>query len=395
MAKKKNDEPLKEVKKPIKTQPDAKYTLCIPSTVISQANAKNLEQITFIAYQIAKTATIYNVGEIVVLDIPTLNKRQELEEKKSPVVVILGSTDKGGKKIKFNDTMEDVIPNKKEEVPEEEKADVEANIETPTPAESNENNATLFATLLQFFITPPYLSKSLFASSEYSHKFKYAKNLPKISTLPFMGNNEVSKDFREGLTVPKHTPKVVNKVTKKKISPKNKLLTTKYVNVGLGELLELNSNEIPVNVRVTVDLKNKKIVSPLDAYGVIGNKSSFGYHVRIAKNFTSVFTESSVPEGYSSSIYVNCDDYFINNKKKEEERELEEFNREKIHVKGGNVLLVLGNWLDLEYSFSQEADSLQGVEKVDQMFDGELKIPQGIKIEDAALVSLTRVYIDN
>lgn len=110
--------------------------------------------------------------------------------------------------------------------------------------------------------------------------------------------------------------------------------------------------------------------------------------MRVSKNFTSIFTESSVPEGYSSSIYVNCDNYFGGKCGSE----LQDFDRENIHVKGGNVLLILGNWLDIEYSFSREKANLEGVESANQMFDGELKIPEGVKIEDAALISLTKVY---
>ncbi|CAH2355182.1 putative methyltransferase [[Candida] railenensis] len=389
MAKRKAETESKSVKKPTKTQPEVSYTLCVPSTVISSSNAKNLEQITSIAYQIARTATIYNVGEIVVLDVPSLAQREAILEKESKVVV-LGSTDKGGKKIKFNDDMADVVgkPTPKEEDIE----DIEPEQDMPAGSSitkdiPNENSAMLVATLLQYFITPPYLANSLFASSEFKNKLKYAKNLPKISTLPFMSNNDVWKNYREGLTIPKHTPKVVTK-SKKKISPKNKLSTTKYVNVGLAQPLEISTGEVPVNVRVTVDLKNKTIVSPAEAYGVIGNKSSFGYHVRVSKSFTSIFTESTVPDGYSSSIYVNCDNYFG----KETGTELAEFDRGNIHVKGGNVLLILGNWLDIEYSFSREKGNLEGVESADQMFDGELKVPDGVKIEDAALISLTKVY---
>lgn len=400
MAKRKIEAEAVPVKKPIKTTPAVGYTLCIPSTVISAANAYNLAQITSIAYQVARTATIYDVSEIVVLDTPSLAERKIELERSAGKNIILGSTNKGGKKIKFNDDMADVIPTTPvEEENEEEDAGLEG-IKPPQSEDesfggpltdrkgSNENNAMLFATLLQFFVTPPYLAKSVFAQSPFKEKLRYAHKLPKISTLPFMNNNEVGKDFREGLTIPKHTPKIVTKGSKKKVSPRNKLSTTKYVNVGLSEPLELAS-EVPVNVRVTVDLKNKCIVSPLQAYGVIGCKSSFGYHVRIAKTFTSVFTESSVPAGYTSSIYVSCDDYF--KKAGVQRTELATFDKSKVHVQDSSVLLVLGNWLDMEYSFGRDSQNLEGIESAQQMFDGELKVPEGVRIEDAALIALTKV----
>ncbi|CAK7894142.1 hypothetical protein CAAN1_02S01552 [[Candida] anglica] len=384
MAKRKAEVEVKPVKKPSKTQNEVQYTLCVPSSVISAVNAKNLQQITQIAHQIARAATIYNVGEIVVLDIPTAQKKEEEAEKS--VKVVLGSTDKGGKKIKFNFDDEDIVQKKAPEtvVEEESKDDNEEEINgSKSTSTTNENNTMLLATLLQYFITPPYLVKSVFANNEYNTKFKYAQHMPKLSTLPFMSNNEVWRDFREGLTIPKHTPKITSKKNKK-ISPKNKLSTTKYVNIGEAEPMVLEK-DVPVNVRVTVDLKNKVIVSPLQAYGTIGNKSSFGYFVRVAKTFSTLFTESSVPEGYSSSIYVKSDDYF-----QKSDSNLVDYDKEKIHVKGGNVLLVLGNWFDIEYSFSREG--LEGVDSVSQMFDGELKIPSGVKIEDAALISLAKVY---
>ena len=54
-------------KKHKKTRP-INYTICIPSTII--ANAKSLNQVTQIAYEVAKSLTIYNVSEVVILDIP-------------------------------------------------------------------------------------------------------------------------------------------------------------------------------------------------------------------------------------------------------------------------------------------------------------------------------------
>lgn len=60
--------PKKKLKKTIKIcSKTINYSLCIPVSVID--NCKNLEQATHVVYQIAKSAVLFNVGEIVVLDL--------------------------------------------------------------------------------------------------------------------------------------------------------------------------------------------------------------------------------------------------------------------------------------------------------------------------------------
>lgn len=374
MAKRKAEAgPERATKKPSKTMPPTQYALCVPSSIISLANARNLEQITQVAYQIAKSATLYNVAEVVVLDIPSPEVKEQQLEKEAGKMVLLGS-DIGGKKIKFNFSDNEIVK------PTEEPKEAKTAPQSVNDESQNAYNSLLFATLLQFFITPPYLVKATFAESQFNTKFKYARSLPKLSSLPFMSNNNVGQDFREGLTVPKKTPKITKK--NKKVSALKKLSVTKYVCVGEEEPLEL-AQDVPVNVRVTVDVKNKKIVSPLQAYGVAGNKSSFGYLVRFAKSFSSIFTESSFPEGYTSSIYVDGDNYYGNGS----ETSLPAAGAQE---KGGRVLLVVGNMRDLEYSFDQDKANLEGVETVLSMFDAKMEVPAGARIEDAALIALAK-----
>lgn len=344
MAKRKS-EPEKPTKKPRKSQPDHQLSICIPSTIISKSNAYNLQQITSIAYQVAKAATIYDVPEIIVLDIPSIEIRNEIIEAQSTKTV------KIDKKIKFNEELDPT--------PEP------VSVSSGTSSTGNENNSELFAILLQYFVTPPYLVKSVFKDSPYLPKLKYASHLPKLPNLPFMNNNQVHKDFKEGLTIPKKSPGKKNK---------NKLSMTKYVNIGEAEPLEL-VQEVPVNVRVTVDLKNKKVVSPIEAYGVIGYKSNFGYYTRVAKQFSQIFVNSGHPDGYTSSVYVNCDNYFGN-----EDTNLE-FTKDN-----NRVLLVFGNPKDLKFSFDQES-SLTG--EFTDLFDKKTSIPN-VRIEDAVMIGLTK-----
>ncbi|CAH6722394.1 putative methyltransferase [[Candida] jaroonii] len=351
MAKRKSEVVDKPTKKPHKSLPETQFSICIPSTIISSSNAKNLQQITNIAYQISKILTIYNVPEIIILDVPSIEDRNNIIEKQSTPAVKLD------KKIKFNEVVQ-----------EEELND----IISKERSDKNENNSELFANLLQYFITPPYLTKPVF-KPEIIKKFTYADKFPKISTLPFMNNNEVSKNFKEGITIAKKSP------GKKK---KNKLKVTKYVNIGESKPFEL-SIEVPVNVRVTVDLINKKIVSPLTAYGTVGSKSSFGYFTRIVKTFNELFTKSAIPEGYTSSVYIDCDNYFSNNG--EFSSELPTFTKEN-----NKVLLVFGNPKDLEFSFNQ--DKSLDLPDFKQLFDKTLSIPTNIRIEDAVMIALTKLY---
>lgn len=355
-------------KKPRKSSSGAQFAICVPSSVISRGNARNLEQITNIAYQIARAATIFNVSEIIILNVPgpeEIAARNEAEAQKTMAV----SGGSGNKKISFNLTDDDLGPEVSQKTSEPEPELVES--------PDNENNGLLLATLLQFFVTPPYLVKGVFRESTFRHKFKYAEKLPKLSTLPFMNNNNVIQDFKEGLSVPKHTPRGTSR--NRKVSALKKLQVTKYINIGQASPIILNGAEVPINVRVTVDVKNKKIVSPQAAYGKVGSRSSFGYFVRYANSITSVFTELPLPNGYSESFYVSASDYFSSSGVAIEAAEA---------PKEGHVLMVVSSIKDLNEAFNQE--KISGVDNVTDMFDGQIPVPEGLRIEDALMIALTK-----
>lgn len=353
MAKRKLSEPEKPTKRPLKTPREPELALCVPATAISSANTKSLQQATYVAYQIARAATLFNVSEVVVLSVPPA---QAAAEKPGPTVA---SAPTGGQKITFDEP---------ETTP---KIDPKQHLH-------DDEDSLLLATLLQFFVTPPYLVSAVFKDSKFRKKLKYAEKLPKIPSLPFMANNNVDHHFKEGLSVPKRTPKIVKK--NKKV-PGKKLSVTKYVNIGRDELLELAGPEIPVNVRVTVDVRNRQVVSPRDAYGIAGNKSTFGYFVRVANNVASIFTESTFAEGYTKSYFLSCDTFFgtaDTGIKKEHFSEIKE----------GKVLLLMSNWNHVEASF--RAEPVEGVQKVSELFDAELDMEMGMRVEDAVTVGLAR-----
>ncbi|CAI5759523.1 unnamed protein product [Candida verbasci] len=366
-------------KKPSRSK-QASVSICIPSSVISSKNAYNLQQQTSIVYQIVKACTIYNVSEVIILNIPDIN-----EEKQENVE----QTINGNKKVVFNGEK------------------VETKLETK---KSTLNDDTLLlASLLQFFITPPYLIKTMFSNKSNSNftkilpKFKYALKLPKITTLPFMQNNEVYKNFKEGLIIAKKTPKIKKK--NEIIKPERKLTVSKYVNIGESKPIKLNiKREIPIYSRVTIDIKNKTIVSPIEAYGYNGYKSSFGYNVRIVDEFNKLFTQSPIKEGYSKTLFINCDDYFENKNNRTKINELDEFNCQEFKNKtitttndnknnNDNLLLLIGNLNDFEINFNNDSSTMFKDLNIVQLIDNKLTIPKGCKIEDGLLICLTRLLL--
>ncbi|KAI5955194.1 hypothetical protein KGF54_001755 [Candida jiufengensis] len=382
MAKRKADDKpqidaSKHTKKPTKQQTQASISICIPSTVISNKNAYNLEQKTFIVYQIAKACLIYNVSEFIVIKVPE-TKKQENGEIKEEIKI--------GNKVVFNEELD--------AVPKQNNKDQNNN---------NENDdGILLASLLQFFITPPYLVKTMFSPNSNPQfknilpKFKYAYKLPKITNLPFMSNNEVYKNFKEGIIIPRETPKIKNKKGDK-VKSSHKIKVSKYVNIGESEPLKLEiDREIPIYSRVTVDLKNKNIINPEKAYGITGHKSSFGYYVRIinSNQFNKIFTNSPIESGYSKAVFVNCDDYFNKVDKSTVLKDLTSVDEDSNFGKDEKILMILGNYNTIQESFNNDESKLtifQGIDQVSQLFDYKLNIPLGCKIEDSIMISLTKL----
>ena len=351
------------------------YSLCIPTSILD--NCRNLDQITHVVYQIAKAATLFNVAEIVVLDIPPLNKgsKDSSPDSKTPIDT------RGKKKQRLDDSF-------------------------------------LISTLLQFFVTPPYLVRSVF-KRQYHHYLKIAERLPRLSALPFMRYyNENNNRYREGLAVRMSKPDQPNASTQTK--PKKEFKQTKYINIGKSEYLELKAQLVPYNVRVTVDTVERRVVSPTEAYGdYVGAKSAYGYRVRIAHSFGDVFMESSFKDGYMQCLYVNSGDFYFDETLKKY-RKLEtgvprvtqlvmptpppESNHSGTvesttatatsPAAAAPILLVFGKWDHLKRSFEKSREQFEGCDGPHQLFDGQLElpgaVPQGnVPIEDACMIGLS------
>ncbi|CAB4253039.1 similar to Saccharomyces cerevisiae YGR283C Protein of unknown function [Maudiozyma barnettii] len=347
VTKKKNTKKTHILVKPKKTlRVDTKilnHSICVPTTILK--NCTNLDQITHIVYQIAKAATIFNVGELVILELGDRKTKQNSDDKQ-----------------RLSDSM-------------------------------------LIASLLQYFVTPPYLVKSVF-KKQYMKYFVAAEKLPRLTALPFMRHyNEDEGRYREGLAVRMENPS--NKSTKE-------YKQTKYINIGKDELLSLKTQLVPTNVRVTVDAVERKVVSPVEAYGdFVGAQSSFGYHVRVTKNFGSIFTDCSFPNGYSQCIWANSGDFFYDEQEKKYSKvetkvpritkivkpETNE-NDSSTTTQPANLLIVFGKWYDIKKSFDESKDQFEGCDGAHQFFDGQIEMPgaspQGnICIEDSCMITLS------
>ncbi|CEP64016.1 RNA methyltransferase LALA0_S10e00320g [Lachancea lanzarotensis] len=354
MHKTKNNDGKPSIKRPKKslkiTSKNVNYSLCIPVSIID--NCKNLEQITHVIYQVAKSAVLFNAGEIVILDLGREKKKD---------------TNQG--------TSKHLSP------------------------------ALLIASLLQFFVTPPYLVKTVF-KKDYQQCLQIASGLPRISALPFM---RYSKDdegrYREGLAVTMDKPGLRSS----KLGSKKKAYDqTKYINVGKSEMIELRGQLVPANVRVTVDIVERKVVSPTEAYGdFVGAQASFGYHVRVAQNFGDIFTKSAFPEGYTQTVWVNSGDYYFDPDTSKNVKLGAKIPRiEKIlkpsaediasgeAEKPANLMVVFGKWDHLSQSFKQSSDMFEQCDGAHQFFDGQLELPgavpeANIPIHDSCMISLT------
>ncbi|AEY98475.1 FAGL342Cp [Eremothecium gossypii FDAG1] len=344
------------------------YTLCIPTSILD--NCANLEQVTHALYQIAKAATLFNVGEIVVLDLGTDTDAaaphlaaSELEPRK--------------RKIKFEDVTEKTETSNKKSA-------------------SRLSGAMLIATLLQYFVTPRYLVSSVF-KKKYSSYFNCAAKLPRLSALPFMRHLQTDQGrYREGLSVNMAKPAAAKKPSTR----------TKYINIGKDTMLELRSQQVPVNVRVTVDTVNKNVVSPAEAYGdYSGANAAYGYSVRVARTFADIFLGAGFAGGYTQSLWVNSADFFFDPAAQSSVRldskiphvqkiikpSLEELH-EQLSVQPANLLLVFGKWKHLSDKFQQTKDQFDGASGAHDLFDGRLDLPGApegyICIEDSCMVAL-------
>ncbi|XBW36919.1 hypothetical protein QEN19_002498 [Hanseniaspora menglaensis] len=324
----------------------ASFSVCVGTSIIS--SCKNLEQITFVLYQVAKACTIYNVNEIVIL----------------------------------NDAIE--------------------NREKDTSGKSFSKTTTI-STILQYFITPDYLVKSTFKKTHFP-LLKHCEKLQKISTLPFnklisTGNSDLKKEsrlYKEGISVSMEHPNPTKRQTQSYDQ-------TKYIQIGEAKLLELANQIIPKNVRVTVNVEEKKIVSPKEAYGAEYlnlDGDNFGYILRACENIEQMYLQCPKKDGYDQTIFVNCGDLHSKSFKTEKKRsplldgvKISDKITQRDSENPTQVLLFFNSWFTLTQLFEKVSNNLQGqLENIGEIFDLELPVVSHIvSPEDAILASLSKL----
>lgn len=350
-----------ETQTTVPKEAELSVTLVVPSTCISDTVVKSYQQAVHTAYQIARAAVAYNVDEIVIYE---PSERPDIKQEKTSK----GETSSFGKpKIVFNS---DASNDQKPELSE---------------------RAVTLASLLQFFVTPDYLRKSIFTPETTTTNFEYAKKLPKL-LLPFMESRDAR--YKEGMSI----PMILNKNVKSKISKQKRNVkkaeakgvelqpptidgATPYINIGAAEPHELEYGEsVPVGVRVTVDTKENKVVSAKEAYG-----RDTGYSVRVATDFSHIFTMPSTPEGYDYTVW--CPGGEFRQSELEPETQPKPILALPRTVK--RPLFVFGQWDHVEDAVKH--DTALGVSGAKELFDSKVDFKRPVRVEDGVLVALDRL----
>lgn len=311
-------------------------SICIPADIICKQN-KNLEQLTIAAYEIARSASLFKIKEIILLS----------KDKESKEILIFGS-------------------------------------------------------ILQFFITPRYLVNETFFKL-FKDKlipkniFNKAKKLPILPNLieflePYKINKEIR--FKEGISINKNINKKRRKNLNGKVIKINKNdKTTKFVQIGTDKLIKIkNDKGLPFNVRVSIDLKEEKVVSFKEAWG----SKYCGYNIRICSNLIEIFTEVNTKliskDGYDMSLIVKTSNFFNKDKNLDINKKLNEVNKQDLKDKRHLLVFVIGNErLDLKLNDKEGEGEDEEEEDEYEIFDGLIRVPTGSRIEEGVIVALSSV----
>lgn len=362
------------------------------------------------AHQIARTAVQFGVSEIIVYDTAKPSR-----EESAPVVV--AQELEKPKKIVFGEDSSDE--------PQPSTEDKSTPITNDDDAELSDQDKLVG--LLEYFVTPSYLRKSLFG--DRTHFFdSIAKKLPKLPGLDLL-NHENSRYFI-GLSVNRKVRKSKTRTITSSNGRKRKRKTkvtgsaeendpglTGYVNIGEKKVLKLAGKvKVPVHSIVVIDKETKAVVSPEDAFGndkkleqlqKKGIETSdthwttvgFGYKVRKVENFGQVFTECPYSGGYRYTAFAPCAEFLEQQNKATGANEIALIEEETFLIKGitttpGDdvpVLLITGKWKELEQAVLADSVNFAGLEKAQMLFDGRIRMGRGARVEDAVLIAMSKI----
>ncbi|XP_065646254.1 putative methyltransferase C9orf114 homolog isoform X2 [Hydra vulgaris] len=288
-------------------------SIALPGSILENSQSPELR--TYLAGQIARAAVIFNVDEIIIFN--------ESLSKKTNEGLFKGST------------------------------------------KSSDPNI-LLARILQYLECPQYLRKEFFPVHQ---DLKYAGILNPLDCPHHMRADDIVA-YREGVTL--------NRPVKKGEGS--------FVNVGVMKDVKIDKHLKP-NIRVTVKLdpyEQETIEKKRYLTGRVVTPSTpreetgiyWGYSVRLAENFSSVFTNCPYKGGYDLTIGTSENGADINS------IEIPSYN---------HLLLVFGGSKGLEYSFESE-ESLRDTD-VSLLFDHFINYcsNQGtrtVRTEEAVLITL-------
>lgn len=322
-------------------------SIAIPSSLVNASACYSLEQATYTLYQIARVCVHFHVSEIVVYESAEDAKTETAE----PAV-------DQPKKIRLDDDS----GNK----PSESK-----------PTLSSVDNALIFtANMLQYLITPVYLRKLIFKPFGRLQEFRYAKNLPQI---PGLFKN---KKVMLGIAMPRERKKRLpgqKKLTKK---DRKDATLTPYINLGFDRLFKLqNDATVQTHSQVYIDLAKGESTKPPNA------SSDSTFSVRAVTKFSQIFTQSSIPDGYTQTIYTPTQQFKSNKVasplvQNVDFSSLSKNNNEKL-------LLVFGTWPEVQDAVSKD-EELE-LPDASALFDGIYKGCERVRLEDAVTVTLSKL----
>lgn len=274
---------------------------------------------------------LFEVNEIIVYDIPDVKAAAESVE---PVAA---------KKIVFG---------------EEEQEEPKPVVRGSAPSWE----AVAAANMLQYLVTPIYLRKQLFGDLKM---YKKAKKLPRVPGQEALLNGKLV----QGVAIKKSTPKKKGKKSKKE---KQDARLTPFVNIGFDHVFELE-DQVPVHSQVTIDMSTKKPVTS-------ANKS---YTVRAVRQFSKIFTESSVPGGYTHAIYAASQQFTG----KPVSPPIHEVTPAQVQ-EYERPLLVFGKWTEVEAAAKGDHEMPAAPH---ELFDAKLPGSETARLEDSVMICLARI----
>ncbi|KAI9335918.1 putative RNA methyltransferase [Obelidium mucronatum] len=332
------DQTAVKAKNPVFVSPNKPrpYTVSVAISASMIANLEKPELRTFLAGQIARMLSIFQVDEVVIYEDPTNNQQQHLAKQST---------------------------------------------EGPYEAAAKKNlDASVFlARILQFCECPPYLRKSLFPI----HRDLQFAAMINIES-PHHTRIDDPCPFREGVTLETNTPGKVGTL----------------VDIGLRNSIPafIKDKEIKAGVRVTVKLDNPAQIFHNNSSSVPATVISpnfpresqglyWGYSVRLAASIGKVLSESSYEGGYDMSFGVSEQAPYIGEVLPSGGEPLPSFK---------HLMVVFGGSKGLEYSIGADETLEIHEEDAKDMFTYYMRPlkSQGtrrIRTEESVLIGMTAI----